>query len=97
MFVLSSMHVHPGVQGAGQECLDCANHVSHPGHLSTLSAPSHDCVLCQFFSLSFLPAPNAACDLDDRHNNTMFADRQAALCLDKQGIVGLRAPPVILF
>ena len=52
---LSALHIHQPVSVA-TECADCAHHVQHHGHLSASTGSMHDCVLCQFLSLPFLPA-----------------------------------------
>lgn len=36
------------------ECYECANHLRHSGHISLQTASLHDCVLCQFVTLSFV-------------------------------------------
>ena len=56
MLLLSSVHVH-GTEGTiGEtECADCVHHSCH-GHMTSTAAWTHDCVLCQFLTLTSLTA-----------------------------------------
>lgn len=53
---LSTLHKHLPAADAAIECVDCEQHVQHHGHLMASTASMHDCVLCQFLSLPFIPA-----------------------------------------
>ena len=55
MLLFSSLHVHHQVAGEG-ECYECANHLHHSGHISLQTASFHDCVLCQFVTLTYVSA-----------------------------------------
>ena len=55
MLVLSSVHVHETGETAETECADCVHHSCH-GHMTAASMWTHDCVLCQFLSLTMLTA-----------------------------------------
>ena len=60
MLVFSSLHVHEGaVSQAEKECTDCTHHNCH-GHLTQTATWAHDCVLCQFLTLTMLTAAAAA-------------------------------------
>ena len=70
MLVFSSLHVHEGaVSQAEKECTDCIHHRSSDGrlpsknchaHLTQTATWVHDCVLCQFLTLTMLTAAAAA-------------------------------------
>ena len=70
MLVFSSLHVHEGaVSQAEKECTDCIHHRSSDGrlpsknchaHLTQTATWAHDCVLCQFLTLTMLTAAAAA-------------------------------------
>ena len=60
MLVFSSLHVHEGaVSQAEKECTDCTHNNCH-GHLTQTATWAHDCVLCQFLTLTMLTAAAAA-------------------------------------
>lgn len=56
MMALSALHVHQASVSAATDCEECAHNVHHSGHFTTAAVGIHDCVLCQFFSLPFIPA-----------------------------------------
>ena len=70
MLVFSSLHVHEGAASqAAKECTDCIHHRSSDGrlpsknchaHLTQTATWAHDCVLCQFLTLTMLTAAAAA-------------------------------------
>ena len=70
MLVFSSLHVHEGAASqAAKECTDCIHHRSSDGrlpsknchaHLTQTATWVHDCVLCQFLTLTMLTAAAAA-------------------------------------
>lgn len=53
ILVFSSLHVHEYAVGQG-DCYECTNHLHHSGHVSLQTASFHDCVLCQFVTLSYI-------------------------------------------
>ena len=55
MLVLSSVHIHESDEAIKTECADCVHHSCH-GHLTALTTWAHDCVLCQFLTLTMLTA-----------------------------------------
>lgn len=94
MLLLASLHSHPDFGGlAGDDCTYCFDHVPHDGHLSSPTVAVDDCVLCQFFSLTFVAAATlvasfVACHITD--GTTVYT----AFCA--QTVAGLhhgRAPP----
>ena len=54
MMLLSALHVHE--EALSPECEQCAQHISHAGHLSAADSHTYNCVLCQFLTLPFIPA-----------------------------------------
>ena len=52
---LSALHIHQPA-AVTIDCVDCDHHVQHHGHMTATAASMHDCVLCQFLSLPFIPA-----------------------------------------
>ena len=56
MLLLSSLHVHEGAISHNEvECSDCVHHSCH-GHLTQTATWVHDCVLCEFLTLTMLTA-----------------------------------------
>ncbi|MBO5580839.1 MAG: hypothetical protein J5952_10555 [Prevotella sp.] len=55
VLMFSSLHIHEYAAAEG-ECYECANHLHHSGHISLQTASFHDCVLCQFVTLTFVAA-----------------------------------------
>ena len=55
MLLVSSFHIH-AVSSAGDDgCNECVQHQCH-GHLTQLTTELHECVLCQFLSLTYTSA-----------------------------------------
>jgi hypothetical protein len=55
MLLLSSVHIHEASETIDTECADCVHHNCH-GHLTAMATWAHDCVLCQFLTLTMLTA-----------------------------------------
>ena len=56
MLVFSSLHVHEEHDVTTETaCNDCVHHSCH-GHLTQTASWAHDCVLCQFLTLTMLTA-----------------------------------------
>lgn len=47
MVLLSSVHVHPELEGGADTCHECIDHAVHRGHFATLKAHV-DCPMCAF-------------------------------------------------
>ena len=92
MFLLSSIHVHEGGVTTTTECADCMQHNCH-GHLMQLSSWSHECVLCQFLTLTFAAAVAVALVFINKVVRVRIDALQRQVCAAHSGIVGLRAPP----
>lgn len=94
MLLMSALHVHGG-SGAWQDaCSECVDHHCG-GHLGQYAGGAiHDCVLCQFLTLTFVPAVVVAVFIYDKVV-LLHRDRRAGcLVLRSQGVISLRAPPV---
>ena len=93
VLALSSVHVHRHADTPAAECTDCLNH-SCQGHLTVTDDPLHQCVLCQFLTLSYVAAATIAVILfaQPRHKTSICL--HAAVRLRTCGIPPLRAPPV---
>lgn len=94
MLVFSSVHVHEDSYTANEiECTDCVHHSCH-GHLMQDAVWTHDCVLCQFLSLTMLTATLVAVTVYIQvcsNNNVWYASGNYAAC---SGIIVTRGPPL---
>jgi hypothetical protein len=93
MLVFSSLHIHEGSASTAEtECADCIHHSCH-GHMTTMSHWAHDCVLCQFLSLTFIATAAVCLIILNNVVSVRIDARQHHVCVAYSGIVGLRAPP----
>lgn len=95
MLLLSSLHVHEESRAAVETtCADCVHHSCH-GHLSQTAIWSHDCVLCQFLTLTMLTAAVVAVTVYIhvciKHNAQSSRGLFAAYC----GFIVTRGPPSV--
>ena len=92
MLLLSSLHIHSYDQTGDDQCTECVHHHCG-GHLTQLSTTMHQCVLCQFLSLTLVIA-GAVCLVNINKEASVRIDaQQRNVCVAHSGIVGLRAPP----
>ena len=94
MLILSSIHVHEIAKSSDSECNECVQHRCH-GHVGEQTAAVHACVLCQFLTLSFVPAAVFAVVIINKVSKIHFAHRQSDIRFDVCGIPTLRAPPFV--
>ena len=94
MLALSSVHVHHHADVSVTECADCLNH-SCTGHLTILDDPLHQCVLCQFLTLSYVAAASIAVIVytQSLHKRCKLSPDAVRLCT--YGIPSFRAPPYV--
>ena len=94
MLLISSLHIHETSVEAERACTECVQHQCH-GHLSQLSDGMHQCVLCQFLTLTCVAgvAGTIACHLTPR--NIFHAARSQAILPTACGFISLRAPPAV--
>lgn len=96
MLLLASLHVHDvEATAVEQECTDCVHHNCH-GHLTASAFSMHECVLCQFLSLTFTAAKVTAVVFFCRVFSVCYARTQRAASMPDFGVPGLRAPPVCI-
>ena len=93
MLVLSSLHVHREVADFSVECVDCASHTHHAGHLTGGTLHVDTCVLCQFLTLSYLTLSVVAV-LACQHLVTLIrVSSVRLLSYEGSGYKSTRAPP----
>ena len=93
MLVFSSLHVHEDNKTVvATECSDCVRHSCH-GHMTTISYWSHDCVLCQFLTLTFVVTTAVCLIVVNNAASIKINVLRRKVCVAYGGIVGLRAPP----
>ena len=93
MLLLSSIHVHEEsavVSTTG--CVDCVHHNCH-GHMTSMDQWTHDCVLCQFLTLTFVATAAICLIAINKLGCSSIDARQCHVGIAHSGIVGLRAPP----
>lgn len=61
--------------------------------MTTMSHLAHDCVLCQFLSLTFIATAAVCLIILNNVVSVRIDARQHHVCVAYSGIVGLRAPP----
>jgi hypothetical protein len=94
MVIFSSVHVHEESQAsAATDCTDCVHHNCH-GHLTQTALWTHDCVVCQFLTLSFVAIGTVSLFIIRKAGSVRINALQRHVCVAHSGIVGLRAPPV---
>lgn len=92
MLLLTSLHVHEGQAKETTECNDCVRH-SCQGHLTNVVSWSHDCVLCQFLTLTYVAVATVVLSVVSKDVCVRTAVRQYPVHIGDGGVVGLRAPP----
>ncbi|MCR4614495.1 MAG: hypothetical protein K5778_10940 [Bacteroidaceae bacterium] len=56
MVLLSALHLHNDTHAKGNSCVECVKHSHHHSHLSLGEGVFHDCILCQFLTLTYFAA-----------------------------------------
>jgi len=94
MAMASAMHIH--APSPAITCDNCARHVAHAAHFSIADNHFDDCVLCQFLSLSYLPAAVVASIFIITPQKASFC--QTAILAPQRSEVchSTRAPPFLL-
>lgn len=95
MLLLSSLHIHPQQPSTvSEECADCVQHHCS-GHITQQVQTLHDCVLCQFLSLSMvMAAVEDVTPIDNVCKSDIAQCRQPLLSL-WVGIIVTRGPPAV--
>ena len=91
--LVSSLHIHPASLWQIDECEQCVNHTPHAGHLTASDGWSHDCLLCQFLSFSYVAAAVATVILYNQTFKLSYHAPLARIGLLNGGTAALRAPP----
>ncbi len=95
ILLFSFLHTHQYAVSVEGGCYECTNHLPHGGHISLQAIHFHDCVLCQFVSLSFVAATTSVLAVA-RQVVTVLLYTQTPQCLS--AVLqkhSPRAPPVI--
>ena len=92
MMLISSLHIHQTIENGETACIECVHHQCS-GHLTQMSTTIHQCVLCQFLTITFV-AVGAVSLLYFKEVVSVRKDAQRRhVSVAHSGIVGLRAPP----
>ena len=95
MLVFSSLHVHEEHSAAIETaCADCAQHSCH-GHLTQTASWTHDCVLCQFLTLTMLTAVIVAVTVYNHVCKDSYAQPLSGYQTASCGIIVTRGPPSV--
>ncbi|MCR4583825.1 MAG: hypothetical protein K5764_09805 [Prevotella sp.] len=94
MLILSSVHVHHSASEAATACMECVQHHCH-GHLGQDAPSMHNCVLCQFLSLTFVAAAFTVVVYYNKVCRTRFSQQPCRPRLQACGSPSLRAPPSV--
>lgn len=93
MTALSALHVHKVDSDVTAVCSACINHQSHAGHLSAGFDNIHDCVLCQFLSLSFVAATGVLTVALTLQRRQRYVECDALYVSRENKLNATRAPP----
>ncbi|MBR5988756.1 MAG: hypothetical protein IK003_04420 [Prevotella sp.] len=94
MVVLSSLHIHETTQTTDTECAACVHHHCG-GHMTQYDGQMHQCVLCQFLTLSMLAAATVVVLFINKYGEQAFASFICRYTPRVYGVVSLRAPPFV--
>lgn len=93
LLLLTSFHIHE-TDVRESECVECVHHQCH-GHLNQLSDGMHQCVLCQFLTISYVATATWTLLCHQPKHKIAYALYSQAVCLTPRGILKLRAPPSV--
>ena len=97
MLLLSSLHIHGYEQTGDEQCKECVHHHCG-GHLGQQTLSLHDCLMCQFLTLSMtVAACIVAITLFHHVYRLTFAQGRERLCKQVLGGIVTRGPPAYLF
>ena len=93
MLLFSSLHIH---ESAVEEisCTDCVHHVCH-GHIAQQAAHLHECVLCQFLTLTFVAALIHLFYYYQPRKTKISLQRCTVIRLTSRNLIIPRAPPFV--
>ncbi len=93
MLLVSSLHVHAKSFFAETDCEQCLHHQVHNGHLTASDGGQHDCLLCQFLTLSYTAVVVATVVYFTKVCKIHYVAPEFQIERISRGVVGLRAPP----
>ena len=91
MLLMSSLHVHEATPMPDSACAECVHHQC-AGHLIQLTTQLHQCVLCQFLTLSMVTAVMTVVFIHRTGRQLLFC-KPNRFTRPAGGVVSLRAPP----
>ena len=94
LLLFSSLHIHETSNVRDAECAECVHHQCH-GHLAQLSDGMHQCVLCQFLTISYVATPTWTFLCHQPQSKVSYALYRQVICLIPRGIISPRAPPYV--
>lgn len=88
------LHVHEHVD---EEffCQDCASHVCHAGHITMGDTAHDDCLVCSFFSITYLAAQAVTMVFVATVLKSIFVERTQQVVCHERCVISLRAPPCL--
>lgn len=92
ILAVGAFHVHEHVED-DFVCQDCINHVDHAGHISMGSMTTGDCLLCSFFSLTYVGVQCVTMIYASVVLTSTFAERTQRVICSGRCVISLRAPP----
>ena len=96
MILLTGLHRHQPAANQATDCVECAHHVHHSGHLTVATEHLDDCVLCQFLSLVYTPAATLLVATPISQTVLPVTDNVDMVCGEAGHYDSTRAPPFIL-
>ena len=94
LLLFSSLHIHETSDVREAECPECVHHQCH-GHLGQLSDGMHQCVLCQFLTISYVATATWSLLFHQPKRKNIYTLCRRAVCQPPRGIIKLRAPPSV--
>lgn len=96
MILLTALHHHQPTANQANDCVECAHHVHHSGHLTVATEHLDDCVLCQFLSLLYTPAATLLVTIPISQAVQPVTGNANIICCEAGHYDSTRAPPFIL-
>ena len=94
ILAVGAFHVHEH-EAEHIVCEDCINHVNHAGHISNGDMDIDDCLLCRFFSISYIGAQCLALYFADVVHFRVFIEQTQKVFFRERCVISLRAPPCL--
>lgn len=95
ILAVGAFHVHEHVED-DFVCQDCINHVDHAGHISVGDVAMDDCLLCSFFSTTYIGVQCVAIVFACIVLVSIFSEQTQKVSCRERCIISLRAPPCLL-